>query len=41
VQRVLRRLLDVKLAQHPLHLRESGDVNPRLRETLKALGYVQ
>jgi arylsulfatase A-like enzyme len=37
----LRRLLDEKLAQYPLRLRESGDVNPKLRETLKALGYVQ
>lgn len=37
----LRRVLDAKLAQHPLHLREGGDVNPKLRETLKALGYVQ
>lgn len=37
----LRRVLDEKLAQHPLRLRESGDVNPRLRETLKALGYVE
>jgi arylsulfatase A-like enzyme len=37
----LRRVLDAKLALHPLHLRESSDVNPRLRETLKALGYTQ
>ena len=37
----LRRVLDEKLARHPLRLRETGDVNPRLRETLKALGYVQ
>jgi arylsulfatase A-like enzyme len=37
----LRKILDEKLARTPLHLRESGDVNPRLRETLKALGYVQ
>jgi len=41
VTSALRGILDTKLAQHPLHLRESGDVNPRLRETLKALGYVQ
>jgi arylsulfatase A-like enzyme len=37
----LRRVLDEKLAQNPLRLRETGDVNPRLRETLKALGYVE
>jgi choline-sulfatase len=37
----LRRVLDEKLARHPLHLRAGGDVNPKLRETLKALGYVQ
>ena len=37
----LRRVLDTRLAQHPLRLREGGDVNPKLRETLKALGYVQ
>ena len=37
----LCHVLDEKLAQHPLQLRESADVNPRLRETLKALGYVQ
>lgn len=37
----LRRVLEQKLAQHPLHLHADGDVNPRLRETLKALGYVQ
>lgn len=37
----LRGVLDEKLAQTPLRLREGGDVNPRLRETLKALGYVQ
>jgi len=37
----MRRVLEQKLEQHPLRLREGGDVNPRLRETLKALGYVQ
>lgn len=37
----LRRVLEEKLARQPLHLRESGDVNPKLRETLKALGYAQ
>jgi arylsulfatase A-like enzyme len=37
----LRRVLDAKLAEHPLRLRAGGDVNPRLHETLKALGYVQ
>jgi len=37
----MRRVLDEKLVRHPLRLREGGDVNPRLRETLKALGYVQ
>lgn len=37
----LRRVLEAKQAQHPLRLREDGNVNPRLRETLKALGYVQ
>jgi len=37
----LRRVLEEKRSSHPLRLREGGDVDPRLRETLKALGYVQ
>jgi arylsulfatase A-like enzyme len=37
----LRGILDGKLAQHPLHLLAPDEVNPRLRETLRALGYVQ
>lgn len=37
----LRRILDEKLAQHPLQLREPEAVNERLRETLRALGYIQ
>jgi hypothetical protein len=37
----LAALLDEALRAHPLHLIDAGRVNPELRETLRALGYVE
>ncbi|HEY8515793.1 MAG TPA: sulfatase [Candidatus Binatia bacterium] len=37
----LEKRLDAKLAETPLRVLEPGTIDPRLRETLRALGYVQ
>jgi arylsulfatase A-like enzyme len=36
----LERLLDRKLEEHPLTVLETGNINPELLETLRALGYL-